>query len=73
MNYEGLSLRVATLSDQLGRIIFCNRCGLVLYRSQTNSEHGLYFPVGRKMFDNTKQANWNRQFGVLNKLVLLFD
>ena len=73
MNYEGLSVTVATLSDQLSWIIFCNRCGLVLYRALTNSEHGLYFPLGRKMFDNTKQANWNRQFGVLNKLVLLFD
>ena len=25
------------------------------------------------MFDNTTQANWNRQFGLLNKLVLLSD
>ena len=29
--------------------------------------------IVRKMFDNTTQANWNRQFGVLNKLVLLSD
>ena len=25
------------------------------------------------MFDNTTQANWNRHFGLLNKLVLLSD
>ena len=29
--------------------------------------------IVRKMFDNTTQANWNRQFGLLNKLVLLSD
>ena len=57
--------------DQLRWIIFCNRCGLVPYRAQTKSEHGRYFPLGRKMFDNTTQANRNRQFGVLNKLVLI--
>ena len=27
----------------------------------------------QKLFDNTMQANWNRQFGLLNKLVLLSD
>ena len=27
----------------------------------------------RKMFDNMMQANWNRQFGLLNKSVLLSD
>ena len=26
--------------------------------------------IVRKMFDNTTQANWNRQFGLLNKLVV---
>ena len=57
MNYEGISVRVLTLSDQLSWIIFCNRCGPVLYRVQTKSEHGRYFPLGRKMFDNTTQAN----------------
>ena len=46
LSYEGI--RVATLSDQLSWIIFCNRCGLVLYRAQTKSEHGLYFPLGRR-------------------------
>ena len=64
---------MATLSDQLSWIIFCNRWGLVLYRAQTKSEQGRYFPLGRKMFDKTTQANRNRQFGVLNKLVLLSD
>ena len=29
--------------------------------------------IVRKMFDNTTQANWNRHFGLLNKLVLLSD
>ena len=29
--------------------------------------------IVRKMFDNTMQANGNRQFGLLNKLVLLSD
>ena len=29
--------------------------------------------IVRKMFDNTTKANWNRQFGVLNKLVLSSD
>ena len=51
MNYEGLSVTVATLSDQLSWIIFCNRCGLVLYRAQTKSEHGLYFPLGRRFLN----------------------
>ena len=69
INREGIS--VATLSDQLSWIIFCNRCGLVLYHAQTKSENGRYFPLGRKMFDNTTQANRNRQFGELNELVLI--
>ena len=42
---------MATLSDQLSWIIFCNRCGLVLYRAQTKSEHGLYFPLGRRFLN----------------------
>ena len=49
LSYEGI--RVATLSDQLSWIIFCNRCGLVLYRAQTKSEHGLYFPLGRRFLN----------------------
>ena len=49
LSYEGIS--VATLSDQLRWIIFCNRCGLVLYRAQTKSEHGLYFPLGRRFLN----------------------
>ena len=46
-----LSVKVATFSDQLIWIIFCNRCGLVLYRAQTKSEHGLYFPLGRRFLN----------------------
>ena len=42
---------MATLSDQLIWIIFCNRCGLVLYRAQTKSDHGLYFPLGRRFLN----------------------
>ena len=42
---------MATLSDQLSWIIFCNRCGLVLYRAHTKSEHGLYFPLGRRFLN----------------------
>ena len=49
LSYEGTS--VATLSDQLRWIIFCNRCGLVLYRAQTKSEHGLYFPLSRRFLN----------------------
>ena len=30
-------------------------------------------PNGEVMFDNTTLANWNHQFGLLNKLVLLSD
>ena len=48
---------MATLNDQLSWKIFCNRWGLVLYRAQTKSEQGRYFPLGRKMFDKTTQAN----------------
>ena len=32
------------------------------------SDHG-----DTNVFDNTTQSNWNRQYGVLNKLALLFD
>ena len=39
---------MVTLSDQLSWIIFC---GLVLYRAQTKSEHGLYFPLGRRFLN----------------------
>ena len=47
---------MATLSDQLSWIIFCNRCGLVLYRAQTKSEHGLYFPLGRRFLNAINNA-----------------
>ena len=34
---------MATLSDQLSWIIFCNRCGLVLYRAQRKVNMGFIF------------------------------
>ena len=51
---QGISM--ATLSNQLSWIIFCNRCGLVLYRAQTKSEHGLYFPLGRRFLNGQAQV-----------------
>ena len=46
------SVCVPLINTHICRVIFCNRCGLVLY--QTKSKHGLYFPLDRRFLNQIK-------------------